>query len=116
VARAIDDFEARARLHPDDPDIHSTLAAHCWNLAYRGFRLTDAEKNKYIEDGVAAADRALALRADHPETLVYKSLLRRLQGHLERNQAQKQLFLDEADRLRALAEALRRQRSAESSS
>lgn len=113
MARAIDDLEARARLHPDDPALHYEIAAYYWNHVYRGFRLTDAEKKKAVAAGVTAADRAIGLRADYVEALVCKSLLLRFQAHLDKNQARQRAIVEEADRIRALAEDLRRKQAAD---
>ena len=80
--------------------------------AYRDFRLPEAEKIKYVQSGVDAVDKAISLKGDYIEALVYKNLLLRLQANLEKNPARQQALLKEADTFRNRAEELRKQKAA----
>jgi tetratricopeptide (TPR) repeat protein len=99
---------------PNDPSVYMQLAGYYnyWDKAYRDFRLPEPEKKKYVEAGVAAVDKAIALRNDYMEALVYKNLLLRLQANLEKNPARQQALLKEADQLRDRAQELRKQKGA----
>ena len=108
--KTIQSLEARAQQEPNNPEAYYTIATYYWDKAYRDFRLPEAEKRKYVEAGVAAVDKAISLRNDYMEALVYKNLLLRLQANLEKNPARQQALLKEADQLRDRAQELRKQK------
>lgn len=110
--KTIQSLEARAQQEPNNPEAYYTIATYYWDKAYRDFRLPEAEKKKFVEQGVAAVDKAIALKNDYMDALVYKNLLLRLQANLEKNPARQQALLKEADQLRDRAQELRKQRNA----
>ena len=110
--KTIQALEARAQQEPNNPEAYYTIATFYWDKAYRDFRLPDAEKKKYVEAGVGAVDKAIALNNDYMDALVYKNLLLRLQANLEKNPARQQALLKEADQLRDRAQELRKQKAA----
>jgi tetratricopeptide (TPR) repeat protein len=73
--KTIEALEARTQQEPNNPEAFYTIATYYWDKAYRDFRLPDAEKKKYVESGVAAVDKAISLKNDYMEALVYKNLL-----------------------------------------
>jgi tetratricopeptide (TPR) repeat protein len=110
--KTIEALEARAQQEPNNPEAYYTIATYYWDKAYRDFRLPEPEKKKYVESGVAAVDKAISLKNDYMEALVYKNLLLRLQANLEKNPARQQALLKEADQLRDRAQELRKQKAA----
>jgi tetratricopeptide (TPR) repeat protein len=110
--KTIEALEARTQQEPNNPEAFYTIATYYWDKAYRDFRLPEADKKKYVESGVAAVDKAIALKNDYMEALVYKNLLLRLQANLEKNPQRQQALLKEADQLRDRAQELRKQRAA----
>ncbi|MGH9350451.1 MAG: tetratricopeptide repeat protein [Vicinamibacterales bacterium] len=110
--KTIEALEARAQQEPNNPEAYYTIATYYWDKAYRDFRLPEAEKKKHVEAGVAAVDKAISLKNDYMDALVYKNLLLRLQANLEKNPARQQALLKEADQLRDRAQELRKQQRA----
>jgi tetratricopeptide (TPR) repeat protein len=110
--KLIEALEARLAQEPNNPEAHYTIATYYFNKASRDFSLTDAEKGKYAQAGIAATDKALAINKDYMEALVFKNLLLRVQANLERNVARQQALLKEADQLRNRAEELRKLKAA----
>jgi tetratricopeptide (TPR) repeat protein len=110
--KTIQALEARAQQEPNNPEAYYTIATYYWDKAYRDFRLPEPDKKKYVEQGVAAVDKAISLKNDYMEALVYKNLLLRLQANLEKNPARQQALLKEADQLRDRAQELRKQKAA----
>jgi tetratricopeptide (TPR) repeat protein len=110
--KTIEALEARTQQEPNNPEAFYTIATYYWDKAYRDFRLPEADKKKYVESGVAAVDKAISLKNDYMEALVYKNLLLRLQANLEKNPQRQQALLKEADQLRDRAQELRKQRAA----
>ena len=62
--------------------------------------------------GIASVDRALQIKPDYMEALVYKNLLLRLQANLEKDPAKQQQLIKDADKLRDKAQELRKQKAA----
>jgi tetratricopeptide (TPR) repeat protein len=105
---AIEALQARAEREPTNPEAFYTIATYYWEKAYRDFSLSDAEKIKHTQAGIAAIDKALNLNDGYMEALVYKNLLLRVQANLERNPARQQALLREAEQLSNRAEEIRK--------
>jgi predicted Zn-dependent protease len=110
--KTIEALQQRASNEPNNPEAFYTMATYYWDKAYRDFRLPEAEKIKYVQSGVDAVDKAISLKGDYMEALVYKNLLLRLQANLEKSPAKQQALLKEADEFRNRAEELRKQKAA----
>ena len=104
--RAIGVLEEATALDPSNPSGYQILVTFLFEKA-RAPGLSPAERIAYTRQGVAAADRALALEPEFTEALVYKSLLLRTQAGLEADPASQRALLNEADALRSRALALR---------
>jgi tetratricopeptide (TPR) repeat protein len=109
--KTIDALQQRAAQDPENPEAHYTIATYFWDKTFRDKRLKDDEKRGFIERGLKSADRALEIKDDYTEALVYKGLLLRLQANLERDRAKQQALLKEADELRDRATALRKKQN-----
>ncbi|MBI3047102.1 MAG: tetratricopeptide repeat protein [Acidobacteria bacterium] len=110
--KLVEALEARVAQEPNNPEAHYTIATYYFNKASRDFSLTDAEKGKYAQAGIAATDKALGLNKDYMEALVFKNLLLRVQATVERNVSRQQALLKEADQLRNRAEEIRKLKAA----
>jgi tetratricopeptide (TPR) repeat protein len=109
---AIEALQARAEREPQNPEAFYTIATYYWEKAYRDFSLSDADKMKYTQMGIASIDKSLMLNDTYMEALVYKNLLLRVQANLERNPARQQALLREADQLSNRAEEIRKANTA----
>jgi len=110
--KTIGALQERAQREPNNPEAHHLIATYYWDKVYRDFRLTDAEKRKFIEAGIASEDKAIELKNDYFEAITYKNLLLRLQANVEKDPARQQALLREADRLRDQAQELRKKQQA----
>jgi Flp pilus assembly protein TadD len=110
--KTIDALEQRAAKEPSNPEAFYTIATYYWDKAFRDFRLKEPEKKAFIQKGIEASDKALKIKSDYMEALVYKNLLLRLQANLEKDPAKQKALLSEADQLRDKATALRKQKNA----
>ncbi|MGE0394768.1 MAG: tetratricopeptide repeat protein [Vicinamibacterales bacterium] len=106
--KTIDALQQRAAKEPNNPEAHYTIATYYWDKAYRDFRLSDADKKKMVQTGVELVDKALSIKSDYAEAMVYKNLLLRLQANLEKDPARQQALLKQADTLRDQAQELRK--------
>ncbi|MBI3492184.1 MAG: hypothetical protein HY047_10450 [Acidobacteria bacterium] len=110
--KTIEALEERASKEPNNPVAFYTIATYYWDEAYRDFKLKEAEKKAYVQKGVEAVDRALQIKADYMEALVYKNLLLRLEANMEKDVTKQQALLKQADQLRDKAEELRKKKAA----
>jgi tetratricopeptide (TPR) repeat protein len=105
-------LEQRAKLEPDNPEAYFTISTYYWDNAQRNLRLREDEKMASVERGLDAVDRALKIRPDYMEALVYKGLLLRTQANIEKDPARQQALLKEAIRLQGEADELRKKKAA----
>ena len=104
----------RAEKNPDNPEAQHLIGSVYWTKACTPSRpqcaqnapTSDAVKAKYIQAGLEAENRALRLRSDYIDALVFKGLLLRSQAFLEPKR-QKEL-IDEAMRLSAQVAEIRK--------
>ena len=98
----------RAKLDPNSAEAHYTVATYYWDEACRNARLTDSQKREYIENGLAAVDKAIALNPDYVEALIYRGLLLRIDSAMEKDAVRQKALLDEANQLQEKAVSLKR--------
>lgn len=105
-------LEERATKEPNNPEAHHTIASFYWDAATRDTRLTDKQKIDYVQKGLEATDKAIALKADYIDALVFKGLLLRLQANLEKDPGKQQALLKQATELHDKAEDIRKKKTA----
>jgi tetratricopeptide (TPR) repeat protein len=106
-AKTMDALNARAQQEPKNPEAHYTIATYYWEKAYRDFTTPEADKMKFVQQGLAAVDKAIELNPNYFEALTYKNLLLRVQANLEKNPARQQALLKEANEWRDKAQEIR---------
>ena len=62
--KTIEALEQRAKAEPNNPDAFQTIAAYYWDETRGDSSLSEAQKRDYLQKGVEAADKALALKSD----------------------------------------------------
>jgi tetratricopeptide (TPR) repeat protein len=92
--KQIEALQMRAEKEPTSPEAQYTIANVYWTKAClpsrpqcKPIEAAPALKPKYIQAGLVAADKALALRGDYIDALVFKNLLLRSQAYVEPNRA-----------------------------
>jgi protein TonB len=105
---ALTTLDQCAAVAPRDFDIHQRLATLLWDKAYRDPSLTDAQKVAYAQRGLASVDKALALKPDSIESLIYKALLIRIKAAAATDPAESRHLLEEAQALQRRAMELKR--------
>jgi tetratricopeptide (TPR) repeat protein len=101
-----------ADMRPNDPQGHQLVSVYYYEKANKDHRLTEPEKRAFIQKGLEASDRALALNGDYIEALTYKNILLRMLGNLEKDLEKRKEFYAEADRLRNRAMDLGKKKTA----
>jgi tetratricopeptide (TPR) repeat protein len=108
--KTIDALTQRTKVEPTNPEAFFTISTYYWDNAQRNAMLSDADKRVQIERGLEAVNKALEIKGDYMEALVYKGLLLRVQATLEKDGATQQRLLKEANDLRDEAEAIKKKR------
>jgi tetratricopeptide (TPR) repeat protein len=114
--KTIEALQQRATIEPNNPEVYYTIATYYWDKAYRDFRIQDADKRELVQTGLDMIDKAISIKDDYDEALVYKNLLLRTQANLETDRSKQLALLKEADELRDRAEALRKMKLTDSAS
>ena len=110
--KAVAMLETAAAQNPNDPLGHQIVATYYWEKAQKDTSLSRDEKLRYIESGIGATDRAIAVNADYVEALTYKNILLRMKANLEPDAVRRDSLMAEADLLRNRAMELQKARSA----
>ena len=105
--KAIAELKARTASEPDNPEVHYTLATYYWDRAFNGKGLTDGQKASFVAAGLSAVDRALQLKPDYINALIYKNLLLRSKATLQTDPDARRDLVLQADKLRDQAIKLR---------
>lgn len=80
-----------------EPGALCTYAAGCWDSAFRGYALDEADRSALVQDGLNAVTAALRLAPGHPPALTYQVLLLRLLTTLERDSVARAALEREAE-------------------
>lgn len=110
---AVNQLKKCAELDPADPKGYYTVATFYWDQCYRGPLLEDAQKKVLADEGMEFVNKALAIKSDFVEALIYKGLLLREQAKLTRNPATRNNLMEEAQILQKQAVELKKQQDAE---
>jgi len=102
-----------ADLAPDDPQGFQKVATFYWDKAYRDPILTPQQRDEYADRGLEAVDKALSLKPDLVEALVYKGLLYRVKAQATTSPARAQQLIEEANLRRDRAVELKEQQDEE---
>jgi len=103
--------QSRAELEPNNPEAHYSIASYYWDEAYRNTRLSDAQKKEYTDKGLAEVEKALAIKPDYIEAIVYKGLLLRLKAAQSKDAKEQQDLLKKANQLQEQAAAMKKKQT-----
>jgi len=110
--QAIEVLQRCASLDPDDPGGYQKVASFYWDKAYRDPLITDEQKRQYAEKGMEAVDKALELKPDYFDAVIYKGLLYRVLASVAKDPRQRAQYLDQAQTLQKQGLELRKQQQA----
>jgi len=109
---AISTLERCTEIAPNDPAGLFKVATFYWDKAYRDQNLSEKEKAEFADKGLGYIDRALQLKPDYWEAVIYKGLLIRVKAFLNRDPKKRQELIDQATSLQKLAMELRKEQQA----
>ena len=106
-------YEKITLIDSKNPESHYTYGVVCYEKVAKNPPADMAERLAIIERGKQALQRAINLKQDYFEALVYLSLLYRQQAPLETDPVKQQALVAEADRIRNEAVAIVKKKKAE---
>jgi tetratricopeptide (TPR) repeat protein len=106
--KLIEAVQSRAELEPNNPEAHYSIASYYWDEAYRNTRLSEAQKKDYTDKGLEEAEKALTIKPDYVEAVVYKGLLLRLKAAETKDPKEQAALLKEANDLQAKAAQMKK--------
>ena len=110
--RKVADLEQKAAQHPGDASAQHVIGTFYYEKS-RDQSLSADDKRAYITRALAAEDKALQIKPDYIEALVYKNILLRTQATMATDPAVKGELIREADTLRNRALQLQSARAFE---
>jgi len=110
---AIGVLERCANIDPSDASGYQKVASYYWDKAYRDPLLSDEQKNAYADKGLENVDKALQLKPDYFEAVIYKGLLYRVKAGATSDRRAKTEFLEKAQDLQKQGLELKKQHAAE---
>lgn len=108
--RAVSIVEDAAAFDSSNPQGHLLVATFYQEKVQKDRALSPTERLTYIQKGMDATDRALTMKPDYVDAMVYKNLLLRYQANLENDPARRAQLIAEADVLRNKAMELSKAR------
>lgn len=97
--RKVAELEQAAAQQPGNAQAQHLVGTFYYEKS-RDAALAAEERRGYLDRGIAAEDRALAVDADYVEALVYKNIMLRTKATMEPDPAAKAELIREADALR----------------
>jgi TonB family protein len=113
----LDEAEAASRdwiaRNPRSAAGEQTMAGMYWDKAYRDPQLTDEQKGRYADLGLAHVNRALQVNPNLIDAVIYKGLLLRIKAMVAKDEGKRAEYLKEADQMRKQSLDLRQSGTAE---
>jgi tetratricopeptide (TPR) repeat protein len=108
---AIATLQRCTALKPDEPEGYQKIATFFWDKAYRDPMISDEQKRDYADKGMQAVDKALELKPDYFEAIIYKGLLFRVKAAVEQDPRLRQQYLEQAGQLQKQALEVKKQQT-----
>jgi tetratricopeptide (TPR) repeat protein len=109
--QAIEILTRCANLDPNDAAGWQKVATFYWDKAYRDPSLTDEQKDAYADKGLEAVDKALGIKPDYFEAVIFKGLLNRVKATVARDPRLKAEFLERAAALQKQGLEIKKQQA-----
>jgi tetratricopeptide (TPR) repeat protein len=110
--KTIQALEERAQKEPNNPEAFHTIASYYWDEARGDPKLRESEKLDFVLKGLQASDKAISLKPDYVDAIIFKGLLLRQQALLVKEPAKQTALINEAKQLQEKGNELRRKQTA----
>jgi len=109
--QAIDILERCATIDPTDATAYQKVATFYWDKSYRDPLLSDEQKNIYADKGLVAVEKALEIKPDYADAMIYKNLLYRVKANVTQDPRLRAEYMDKAQQLQKQAMELKKQQA-----
>lgn len=109
--KTMDAWKQRAEREPTNPEAFFVIATYYWDYVRVNSKLGDAEKRELVGQGLNAIEKALSLKSDYVDAMVYKGLLLRQQATVERDRAKVEELIKQAEGLASQATEIRKRQA-----
>jgi tetratricopeptide (TPR) repeat protein len=106
---AIEVLQQCAALNPNNAQGYQMVATFFWDKAYRDPMLGDEQKRQYADKGMEFVDKALSIKPDYFEAVIYKGLLFRVKATVEQNPRLRAQYLEQASLMQKQGLELKKQ-------
>ncbi|HKW01904.1 MAG TPA: tetratricopeptide repeat protein [Vicinamibacterales bacterium] len=110
--KTMEAWNKRANAEPNNPEAWHTIASYYADNLMRNKTLTKEKQKEFVDKGLAADDKALALNGEYFEALSYKNILLHFQANLEKDPVKQKALLQQADDLRNKAMEIQKKQNA----
>ena len=110
--KTMEALHARAEKEPNNPEAFYVISTYYWDKANKDYTVSQPERIRFVQEGYKAVDRALELKPDYQEALIYKGLLLRQEALLIKDPARQQQLVKEADTYRDRAVEIQKKQRA----
>jgi protein TonB len=107
MADAVPAFERCAALEPGNPEALGALGIVYWNRVYRDPSMPDREKVRLVDLGLASVEKALQMKPNLFDVMVYRGLLYRQKALLTKSPERQKEYIQQAERIRTESEELK---------
>ncbi len=111
--KTMEALEKRAAMEPNNPEAWHSLGAKYSEIALKNSQLTKAQAQEYVQKGIQAEDKALAINKDYFEALAFKNILLRQAANYEKDPAKQKELLNQASSYMARANEIRKKQGAD---
>jgi hypothetical protein len=98
-----------AALDPNNAEGYQKVATFYWDKAYRDPMINDEQKRQYADKGMEFVDKALSIKPDYFEAVIYKGLLFRVKATVEPNVRLRTQYLEQASLMQKQGLELKKQ-------
>jgi TonB family protein len=107
MADALPAFERCAALEPGNAEAHGALGIIYWNRVYRDPSIPEREKQRLVDLGLASVEKALQMKPNLFDVMVFRGLLLRQKALLTKSPERQKEYFQQADRIRTESEELK---------
>lgn len=106
-------LEKRATMEPNNPEAWHAMGSYYSEHAMKNPKLSKEQARKYVMRGLEVEEKALAINSEYFEALAFKNILLRQQVLYEKDPTLQKKLTQDADAIKAKAEAIRKKQSAD---
>jgi tetratricopeptide (TPR) repeat protein len=107
--KSLDWNKRAAGVDSQNPEAWYTVGVMCWQKSRHGGEMPIEERTRYVEEGIESLNKAISMKNDYVDAIVYLGLLlREKAGKIVKDEAEKEKLIEKAVTLQKQAIALKK--------